>query len=63
MLVAMLLLLLFLAMATWWVYQSAQSIVDERHIEPASSAAPAPAAQQPATQQPATQQGAPANAP
>jgi protein phosphatase len=65
MLVAMLLLLLFLAMATWWVYRSAQSIVEQRHAEPATSTAPAPApaTQQPATQQPATQQGAPANQP
>jgi protein phosphatase len=61
MLVAMLLLLLFLAMATWWVYRSAQSIVEQRHAEPATTTAPA--AQQPATQQPATQQGAPPNQP
>jgi hypothetical protein len=58
-------------MATWWVYRSAQSIVEQRHAEPTTTAAPAaqvptsqrPATPQPATQQPATQQGAPANLP
>ena len=65
MLVAMLLLLLFLGMATWWVYESAQSIVEQRHVEPAASPAPttAPAAQRPATPQSATQQRAPVNVP
>jgi hypothetical protein len=62
-------------MATWWVYRSAQSIVEERHAGQATTTTPAaaPAAQRPATPQPATpgsstpqpatKQGAPANVP
>jgi serine/threonine protein phosphatase PrpC len=45
MLIAMLLLVLFLAMATYWVYRSAEELVDKKQI-----AAPAPAATPPTPQ-------------